>query len=534
MLAATALQGCGGVEKLNILAAIDGPYVSPSERAARQQAAAEAEAQLALEAQAAQVAPEPAQAETAAELAIPTLEPQEAVALGIEEPVAELVALPDAEPEPLPEAPLALAPVPVNTAAEGAVIVEPVTDAPLEDESVQAAFADLAIEEPAAVAAIAAPAMPEDEQPAVTSAELATLVEAEPPAPEEREALGPEVAQPAITSVGPGFLPPEMRAPAAPIPASVSTAFIGPVLPREDLQPPAPLETRLPSAFDYVAPAADNAIERRPAPLPEPVTEPQVVAVQPQVETLPAAAMAELARPAPVETVPAATAPAAAQATVGGDLESAAGALGYSVVSAMPSSAATPERAPAAGSASSAYGAFFDFAIARLEAAPAGGARQSMLLLDPPSLDPELQRCGNLPPAVLIDLDPANGLLPLVSSNRASPDLVDYLARLRQRGVTVYWISGHAPNAAGRIRQRLSDSALDPDGIDPLIVTRFAGESKQERRYALGESNCLLAILGDHRGDFDELYDFVLDPIMAGPLEIHIGKGWFIAPPPLD
>jgi len=156
------------------------------------------------------------------------------------------------------------------------------------------------------------------------------------------------------------------------------------------------------------------------------------------------------------------------------------------------------------------------------------------LLLDPPSLDPELQTCGNLPPAVLIDLDPANGLLPLVSSNRTSPELAGYLADLRQRGITIYWISGHAPNAAGRIRERLTQSGLDPDGIDPLIVTRFAGESKQERRYALGESNCLLAILGDHRGDFDELYDFVLDPIMAGPLEEHVGDGWFIAPPPLD
>ena len=157
-----------------------------------------------------------------------------------------------------------------------------------------------------------------------------------------------------------------------------------------------------------------------------------------------------------------------------------------------------------------------------------------MLLADPPSLDPALKRCGTLPPAVLIDLDPGNGLMPLVSNDAANPDLARYLGLLRERGVTVYWISGHGPGAASQIRQRLVASGLDPAGADPLIVTRFAGESKQARRYGLGESNCVLAIMGDQRGDFDELYDYVLDPIMAAPLEEHVNHGWFIVPPPLD
>ncbi len=96
------------------------------------------------------------------------------------------------------------------------------------------------------------------------------------------------------------------------------------------------------------------------------------------------------------------------------------------------------------------------------------------------------------------------------------------------------WAKAAVPGAASAIRQRLADTALDPTGGDPLIVTRFAGESKQVRRYALGESNCLLAIAGDHRGDFDELYDFVLDPAMAAPLEGLVGHGWFLAPPPIN
>ena len=37
------------------------------------------------------------------------------------------------------------------------------------------------------------------------------------------------------------------------------------------------------------------------------------------------------------------------------------------------------------------------------------------------------ERAINLPPAVLIDLDPGNGLLPLVSTDSASPELARYL-----------------------------------------------------------------------------------------------------------
>lgn len=296
---------------------------------------------------------------------------------------------------------------------------------------------------------------------------------------------------------------PVLAAPVSPI--SPAAGLMGPVATREAA--PAPLATRLPSAFE-LTPA-------QPAP--------------PRREAQPAA---PLASPPPPPPAPAPT-PAPAQAPAARDLQRAAAAAGLAVVSALPTPDAAPASAQPAQSAD-ALRAFYDFAVARLDGLPAAGGRASMLLADPPSLDPELKRCGNLPPAVLIDLDPGNGLLPLVSSDRASPELARYLGLLRERGVTVYWISGHAPNAASQIRQRLVASGLDPSGTDPLIVTRFAGESKQARRYGLGDSNCVLAIMGDQRADFDELYDYVLDPIMAAPLEEHVDHGWFLAPPPLD
>lgn len=157
-----------------------------------------------------------------------------------------------------------------------------------------------------------------------------------------------------------------------------------------------------------------------------------------------------------------------------------------------------------------------------------------MLLVDPPSLDPALQRCGARPPAVLIDLDPAGSLLPLGGEMRADSQLAAFLGNLRQRGVTIYWITGHAPDRAGVIRAALRQTRLDPAGNDPLIVSRFATERKQSRRRALAETDCLVAILGDSRSDFDELYDYLIDLAAAQALEPHIGNGWFLGPNPLQ
>jgi hypothetical protein len=319
--------------------------------------------------------------------------------------------------------------------------------------------------------------------------------------------------------------------------------------------PPAPAPSATPAPTPAMMATAAPAAAPVSAPAPAPVRAPAPVLVAPASPISPSAGLMgpvvvrEGAGPAPAPRLPSAsgltpspTAPtrarpepaAAPSSPPSGELQRAAAAAGLTVVSTLP----TPEAAAAAGPPgareNSQLRAFYDFAVARLDAPPAAGGRLSMLLADPPSLDPELKRCGNLPPAVLVDVDPGNGLLPLVSNDTGNPELTRYLGLLRERGVTVFWISGHGPGQASQIRQRLVASGLDPTGTDPLVVTRFAGESKQARRYALGETNCVLSILGDQRSDFDELYDFVLDPIMAAPLEEHVNRGWFLTPPPLD
>ncbi len=447
LLAASVLQGCGGA---NVLAAIDGPYIPPSERFGVTQAA----------------------------VVVPVPEPVAVLAPVVEPALARIV-----EPAPEPEPQLVVAP---PVAIPGPAEIERIDPSDLAYLDPQFIGPVLTASEMAQLAAAPAVELPPEEQPvelvvappAEVVAEVVLVSAAEP----EQDAVA------APSRIGRDFLAPLPTEPVEPAAAAlvepapnppaaiVSTgSMIGPAEPG----PAAPvvLATRPPSAFDFTPPVATPQRQPRPEPRPEPL--PAVVVPRPPV------------------SAPAVSAPAEAAPSV------------------------------------SAYVAFHRFAVERLGPAPANGGRRSMLLADPPSLNPALQTCGTRPPAVLIDLDPAGGLLPLIPSNRADPQLAAALADLRTRGVAIYWITGHAPGAASAIRQRLTGSALDPTGDDPIIVSRFASESKQERRRALSETHCLLAILGDQRGDFDELYDYLRDPVVAAPLEIHVDHGWFLAPLPL-
>ena len=169
-------------------------------------------------------------------------------------------------------------------------------------------------------------------------------------------------------------------------------------------------------------------------------------------------------------------------------------------------------------------------------AALAGGmeGQFSALLADPTSLQPTRAQCEAEVPAILIDLDPAEGIVPLDATSFPDPSLVALLDTLRSQGVAIAWITDREPQDAGAIRQRLFETRLDPTARDPLFVQRFPGELKQERRRALLETHCLIAIAGDDRRDFDDLYLYLIDQSSAGGLEPMIGDGWFLIPNPLD
>ena len=175
---------------------------------------------------------------------------------------------------------------------------------------------------------------------------------------------------------------------------------------------------------------------------------------------------------------------------------------------------------------------FADHASDRAQAMSEGETVFSALLADPASLRPEKRQCRGSLPAVLVDLDPADQAVPLDAA-AGSQALAKVLADLRAQGIAVFWITSRGPAEAGSVRSALLNSRLDPQGRDGLVLMRYPGESKQERRQDLGDTICLLAIAGSERSDFDELYDYLRDDGAALPLEVMFGDGWFLIPQPV-
>lgn len=161
-----------------------------------------------------------------------------------------------------------------------------------------------------------------------------------------------------------------------------------------------------------------------------------------------------------------------------------------------------------------------------------GGPRQAALLVANPPLDAASRRDCRAPvPAVIIDLD--NGPIPFDPSHlsAASSGLVEGLARLRQAGTVVLWISQLPASQAAAVAQALRSSGLDPQGQDQLLLIRNARDRKQLLREDANEDVCVVAIAGDRRADFDELFDYLRNPDAAVGLDKMMGAGWFLTPP---
>ena len=84
---------------------------------------------------------------------------------------------------------------------------------------------------------------------------------------------------------------------------------------------------------------------------------------------------------------------------------------------------------------------------------------------------------------------------------------------------------------AGDLTAKLKSSGLDPDSADQLLLMRYPGDRKQTRRADLAKVSCIIAIAGDTRKDFDELFEYLVNPEAALALELLIGQGWFLIPP---
>ncbi|WP_435418892.1 hypothetical protein WAB17_04880 [Parerythrobacter aurantius] len=176
------------------------------------------------------------------------------------------------------------------------------------------------------------------------------------------------------------------------------------------------------------------------------------------------------------------------------------------------------------------YRAFADYALGIAGRDPlADPVRPSALLAAPGSLVPRTAPCRFAASAVLIDLDPQQGDFdPALPVSR--PGLADALARLRSAGVDIVWSTALTADRAGDVRRWLRENGLDPAGGDRLLLMRYAEDRKQTRRAEASGEHCLVAMLGDERADFDELFDYLRNPDAALPLDALLGRGWFLAP----
>lgn len=154
----------------------------------------------------------------------------------------------------------------------------------------------------------------------------------------------------------------------------------------------------------------------------------------------------------------------------------------------------------------------------------------SAALADPSALDGRRRTCEATQRTVLIDVDTATQRFSPGAHLIEAPALARGLAGLRDEGFAIAWISEAPAAYAGDLRATLKASGLDPAGKDQILLMRYPDERKQTRRKELAASSCLIAIAGDERADFDELFDYLARPEAALGLELLIGDGWFLVP----
>jgi hypothetical protein len=212
--------------------------------------------------------------------------------------------------------------------------------------------------------------------------------------------------------------------------------------------------------------------------------------------------------------------PPAAQASAASDLKVTRLAL-----------TALPPPDPAAAARHSAMAALRDYALAQLATPPSAGQRPSALLSRASHLRADRASCTAMRPAVFVDLDPGRGTFDPLAPGRPDSALATTLAELRANNVTVVWFSRLGAGFADATRTALAEAGMDPRGSDELILLSTLDERKQTRRDEVAKRLCPIALVGDERADFDELYLYLKQPDAAIALDAMIGRGWFLTRP---
>jgi hypothetical protein len=183
---------------------------------------------------------------------------------------------------------------------------------------------------------------------------------------------------------------------------------------------------------------------------------------------------------------------------------------------------------------SNAYLPFARFALGEAAKRERGGAARSAVLVERVSLSqPQTISCDAKPMAVLIDLDVAPGT-PAEMDIQRQNGFAELLETLRESGIRIAWLAETDESQLKPILDLLreGDAPVLRD-TDLMLVGLPGSYRKQERRWALAQSHCVVAIAGDRKSDFDELYDYLRDQSYAIRLEAFTDRGWFELPYPI-
>jgi hypothetical protein len=193
------------------------------------------------------------------------------------------------------------------------------------------------------------------------------------------------------------------------------------------------------------------------------------------------------------------------------------------------------EPPPTVASPTGEFSALVDHVRQRGQLWREGAPINSLVLDDKQSvLNPVAVDCQRRQPVVLIDADPAaTGPLPSLSNMQPTTGWAESLAAIRSLDVGIVWVTSRPSNESTAFLQRLRATGLDPLGLDTMAAPE-GQTSKQRVRLAQARDHCVLAVVGDTRGDADEAYDYLRSAETALPIDINWGAGWFLLPAPLS
>ncbi|MEH6827095.1 hypothetical protein [Parasphingorhabdus sp.] len=188
------------------------------------------------------------------------------------------------------------------------------------------------------------------------------------------------------------------------------------------------------------------------------------------------------------------------------------------------------------GPEASPYADFAAHALKQSARLEAGEGVESVVLI--PRVDifkPETMACEHKPLAVVIDLDDVTGRDWIKAETLYRQNgLIEVLNSLRAAEISVIWLSDQPVTASQRISAILNEAGFSQSESDDfLFLDRGAEDRKQVRRWDAARNYCIVAMAGDDRADFDELYDYLRDPDGAITLNNMFDNGWFLTPPPL-